>query len=168
MTDKTTHKPGCEALGGYGHGIGPCSCSEAQPEALRVRKYIDRRRASKGLDREHIHGFDVGDDAEALLLTSDIEALLGRIASLEAQLSARQAAPEGWRLVPVDFVRGFGNLAHNYSLQAIAPDYYWGNERSAFTDAYARCGHDLAELKALLSAAPPPPEREPQKGETND
>jgi len=63
--------------------------------------------------------------------------------------------------VPVDFVRGFGNLAHNYSLQAIAPDYYWGNERSAFTDAYARCGHDLAELKALLSAAPPPPEREP-------
>ncbi len=32
MTDKTTHKPGCEALGGYGHGVGPCSCSEVQPE----------------------------------------------------------------------------------------------------------------------------------------
>lgn len=20
------HKPGCEALGGYGHGVGPCHC----------------------------------------------------------------------------------------------------------------------------------------------
>lgn len=20
------HKPGCEALGGYGHGVGPCTC----------------------------------------------------------------------------------------------------------------------------------------------
>ncbi|MEJ5149823.1 hypothetical protein [Comamonas sp. MYb396] len=67
--------------------------TEAQPEALRVRKYIDRRRASRGLSRDHIHGFDVGDEAEALLLTSDLEAILGRIAFLEAQLSARQAAP---------------------------------------------------------------------------
>ncbi|MEJ5149004.1 hypothetical protein [Comamonas sp. MYb396] len=97
MTDKKEHIPGCEALGGYGHGIGPCSCREAQPEALRVRKYIDRRRASRGLSRDHIHGFDVGDEAEALLLTSDLEAILGRIAFLEAQLSARQAAPDGWQ-----------------------------------------------------------------------
>jgi len=26
------HKPGCDALGGYGHGIGPCQCGAAPPQ----------------------------------------------------------------------------------------------------------------------------------------
>lgn len=25
------HRPGCEALGGYGHGVGPCSCGATTP-----------------------------------------------------------------------------------------------------------------------------------------
>lgn len=27
------HKPGCEALGGYGHGVGPCTCGADTPSA---------------------------------------------------------------------------------------------------------------------------------------
>jgi len=135
--------------------------TEAQPEALRLAARLDCDATNADMGRKPIA-------CTRRRAAAELRRLHAEIQQLKAQLSARQAAPEGWRLVPVDFVRGFGNLAHNYSLQAIAPDYYWGNERSAFTDAYARCGHDLAELKALLSAAPPPPEREPQKGETND
>ena len=62
--------------------------------------------------------------------------------------------PAGMELVPLEFVQGFNTLAHNYSLQAIAPDYYHGVERDAFKNAYARCGQDLAKLRAMLSAAP--------------
>lgn len=27
----TTHKQGCQALGGYGHGVGPCDCGASPP-----------------------------------------------------------------------------------------------------------------------------------------
>jgi hypothetical protein len=31
--EKKEHRPGCEALGGYGHGIGPCDCgADAAPQ----------------------------------------------------------------------------------------------------------------------------------------
>ncbi|WP_312834466.1 hypothetical protein [Comamonas sp.] len=110
--------------------------TEAQPEALRVRKYVARRSTSRGLDREHIHGFDIGDEAEALLLTSDLEAILGRIAFLEAQLSARQAAPDGqWKC-------GNEYLPYHPSASHVHPAY-----RDGWNDCYR--------------AAPPPPEREP-------
>ncbi|WP_147307046.1 hypothetical protein [Roseateles depolymerans] len=26
-TQAREHQPGCDALGGYGHGVGPCSCT---------------------------------------------------------------------------------------------------------------------------------------------
>lgn len=29
MTEKPEHKQGCDALGGYGQGVGPCSCGAA-------------------------------------------------------------------------------------------------------------------------------------------
>ena len=27
--EQINHKPGCDALGGYGHGVGPCTCKDA-------------------------------------------------------------------------------------------------------------------------------------------
>lgn len=61
--------------------------------------------------------------------------------------------PEGFALVPVDFLRGFRTLAHNYSLTAEPPFYYRGIEASAFSEAYRRCGEDLARLRAMIDAA---------------
>jgi len=58
-------------------------------------------------------------------------------------------------LVPVEFVRQFCNLAHNYSLSAIAPIYYFGTERDAFSRAFAECGGELAKLRAMLDAPTP-------------
>ena len=74
---------------------------------------------------------------------------------LKAAIAADKAvAPDGWVLVPREFLAGFNTLAHNYSLKAIAPDYYSGTERDAFKSAYARCGNDLAKLSAMIAAAP--------------
>ena len=61
--------------------------------------------------------------------------------------------------VPVGFVHGFSTLAHNYSLRAVPPDYYRGTEGDAFSDAYRRCGQQLARLAEILTAA--------AKGESN-
>ena len=164
MTDKTTHKPGCEALGGYGHGIGPCSCSEAQPEALYVAEQLDatrhafgddnaqsKRRASAELRRQH---------AEIQQLKAQLTTQTNRAAAAEqqitgltqrldmanrlntdarnqlAQLSARQAAPDGWRLVPESPTEEMVTA---------------GQESFGVHDCYY----------AMLSAAPPPPQREP-------
>jgi len=57
-------------------------------------------------------------------------------------------------MVPLSFVQGFNRLAHNYSLRAVPPNYYGGTEGDAFSAAYRRCGIDLAELRAMLSAPP--------------
>lgn len=67
------------------------------------------------------------------------------------------SVPDGFKLVPVDFLRGFCTLAHNYSLKASAPEYYHGVERDAFSAAYARCGSDLAKLRAMLAPSPDQP-----------
>lgn len=32
----STHKPGCEALGGYGHGVGKCSCGAEMSDTPRT------------------------------------------------------------------------------------------------------------------------------------
>lgn len=60
--------------------------------------------------------------------------------------------PDGYVPVPLSFLQGFQKLAHNYSLQAQAPDYYVGIERDAFSAAYARCGSELAQLRDKLVA----------------
>lgn len=95
-------------------------------------------------------------------LRTEIARLTNALARAEAQLAAapqavQAAVPVDMRLVPEEFVRGFSDLAHNYSLQAEAPDYYHGVERDAFRDAYERCGRDLAKLRAMLAAAPAHP-----------
>ncbi|UBB18313.1 hypothetical protein [Comamonas odontotermitis] len=143
----------------------------------RVQTYIDRRKQSRGLDKDHIHGFDAGESSEAILLTSDLEVLIGEIQQFKAerasqtnraaaaeqqvtaltqrldmanrlnidareqlaQLSARQAVPDGWRLVPMEPTEEM--------IKA-------GN-----TKTWVLPCHDC--WSAMLSAAPPPPEREP-------
>lgn len=65
-----------------------------------------------------------------------------------AAIAAREQ--EGVR-VPLEFIQGFSTLAHNYSLRAVPPDYYSGAEGDAFSNAYRRCGQDLAKLRALIA-----------------
>lgn len=65
-------------------------------------------------------------------------------------------------LVPLKFVQGFNDLAHNYQLQAVPPDYYHGVEGDAFRSAYKRCGADLKRLRDILTApSTPTPEVAP-------
>jgi|GEM_PF-7081903 len=71
-----------------------------------------------------------------------LDTLHARIASLEAQLSERQAAPEGWRLVPESPTEEMIK-AGDAKTWVLPCNYCWS---------------------AMLSAAPPPPQREPLKG----
>ncbi|MDP9992030.1 hypothetical protein J2W28_001058 [Variovorax boronicumulans] len=73
---------------------------------------------------------------------------------LPAESDAVEAPEQETVQVPLTFIRGFYTLAHNYSLTAVPPDYYWGNERDAFSSAYRRCGQDLVKLRALIPAKP--------------
>lgn len=50
--------------------------AETNAAALRVQAYLDRLAKSKGIHKEEIHGFDVGEPSEAVLLASDLAALL--------------------------------------------------------------------------------------------
>jgi hypothetical protein len=98
-----------------------------------------------------------------------------RFAALQSRQPAVPVAPvaaaavqEGWRLVPVEFIRGVTTLAHNYSLKAEVTCYYQGVERDAFSAAYAHCGQDLAKVVAMLQASPTPPvQPDPLQGAAN-
>ena len=106
--------------------------TEAQPEALRLAARLDcdatdadmgrkpiactRRKAAEELRRQH-----------------------AEIQQLKAQLSARQAAPEGWRLVPVEPTE---EMLMAYSANP------------------CNAAQAVAVYRAMASAAPPPPERE--------
>ncbi|MGA0610047.1 hypothetical protein [Caldimonas sp. KR1-144] len=35
----SNHKQGCDALGGYGNGVGPCSCGQADDLIQRLRTF---------------------------------------------------------------------------------------------------------------------------------
>lgn len=92
----------------------------------------------------NIHGMAA--EREATRMTQN-QRMHERIAELEAQLSARQAAPDGWRLVPVEVV----NL-YDFMCLAFVP----------MTGQHEQIAISLKLAKAaMLSAAPPPPEREP-------
>lgn len=73
-----------------------------------------------------------------LFATPGLPATEDSSAGEQAEATARQAAPDGWRLVPVDATRSMINAA-----AAVEED-----------------GYD-AMHKAMLSAAPPSPDREP-------
>ncbi|WP_313332830.1 hypothetical protein [Comamonas sp.] len=104
--------------------------TEAQPEALRLAERIEGDMTCQG-------------DAE---IAAELRRQHAEIQQLKAQLSARQAAPDGWRLVPLEPTVAQINAAHARGFfRALSIPLY----------------------DAMLSAAPPAPEREPQKGATN-
>jgi len=74
-----------------------------------------------------------------------------------AQLSARQAAPEGWRLVPVEPDSNMKRAAQK-ALMDHSPHREWLEEE--WPDG-------LRMWNGMLSAAPPPPQREPLKHAEN-
>ncbi|WP_347220339.1 hypothetical protein [Chryseobacterium sp.] len=81
-----------------------------------------------------------------------LDTLHARIASLEAQLSARQAAPDGWRLVPVA-----STAAMEWAFRSAEVRYSNGAGRMLPMDPHSAF---KAQYREMLSAAPPPPERE--------
>lgn len=86
----------------------PAAQPAPQQEALRLAKYVARRKLAKQLDTNEIHGFDSGCDTEAVLLLSDIEAVLSQVAALTA---AQPAAPQQEAQEPVAwYVTGCGRL----------------------------------------------------------
>lgn len=90
----------------------------------------------------------------AAIRNCNINAIIDRYATKPPAVAVAVAAPDGSVPVPLGFLQAFHALAHNYSLQAQAPDHYAGTERDAFSDAYARCSSELAKLRAMLAAAP--------------
>lgn len=123
--------------------------TEAQPEALRVAAWLINA------PFKTTHGDMLVGGRELRRLHADNEAKAARLAELEAQLSARQAAPDGWRLVPVLPTDAMLlTLASDGEAEVIAKHPEWHPmllDRSGVPQRYA----------AMLSAAPPPPEREP-------
>lgn len=71
----TKHKGGCSALGGFGHGIGPCDCTDA-PQALRLADWLEEN--SSGVYRPA---------AEAAVL---LRSMHDQVAALEAKLAAAE------------------------------------------------------------------------------
>lgn len=69
----------------------PTTQPAPQQEALRLAKYVARRKLAKQLDANEIHSLDYGCDTEAVLLLSDIEAVLAQVAALTA---TQPAAPQ--------------------------------------------------------------------------
>ncbi len=53
--------------------------------------------------------------------------------------------------VPKKFIQEFMTLAHNYSVYAEDPGFYFGTECGALQDACRRCGNDLTKVKDLLT-----------------
>ena len=68
-------------------GVAPLSANAGE-HTSRLAKYVARRKIAKGLAIELIHGFDTNCESEAVLLLSDIEALLAAPPTAQA---------EGWR-----------------------------------------------------------------------
>ncbi|WP_313333538.1 hypothetical protein [Comamonas sp.] len=80
--------------------------TEAQPEALRVAAWLINA------PFKTTHGDMLVGGRELRRLHAETEAQAARIAELEAQLSARQAAPDGWRLVPESPTEEMLDAAH--------------------------------------------------------
>lgn len=104
--------------------------TEAQPEALRLADEFE--------DCTRIEAIPSINDVKKS--AAELRRQHAEIQQLKAQLSARQAAPDGWRLVPVKPTPEMINAGV----------------------AARRSGGTSDEVyMAMLSAAPPPPEREP-------
>ena len=107
---------------------------QTQAESMRLARYLDRLSKARGMDKEQIHCFDGGTPSEAVLMASDIRAVLARLQELEAQ----QSVP-GWKLVPVEPTKEMveAYLALSYGFQSARTDW-----------------------EAMLAAAPTPPSQQ--------
>lgn len=111
--------------------------TEAQPEALRL---ADRLMGNADIDEcEGCNPLVVALERSA---AAELRRQHAEIQQLKAQLSARQAAQDGWRLVPMEPTQAMTAAGCPVGE---AVDYF------DMGTAY----------RAMLSAAPPPPEREP-------
>lgn len=66
----------------------------------RIAVYLSRREKSRGIDKENIHGFDVGPDCGVELLASDLRKLLAEAAAMrrerdELRISLAEAMQQG-------------------------------------------------------------------------
>ena len=140
---------------------------------LRIQKYLERLELAKGYHKEYIHTFINKNNTKVPLLTADLKALLQQvaitpahedarehacIAELEAQLSAigaggveplrKQAAPQGWKLVPVEPTERM--VSEGSCAQALKHGHRYIGECAAKT-----------AWSFMLAAAPKPPEAAP-------
>jgi hypothetical protein len=112
--------------------------TEAQPQALRLELHQECADFATSLrSAANVVQMQGQKAPPSFLKAADLfEQAAAEIQQLKAQLSARQAAPDGWRLVPVEPTEEMVTA---------------GQESFGVHDCYY----------AMLSAAPPPPEREP-------
>lgn len=119
--------------------------TEAHPEALRLAERLDCDASDADMGRKPVACTRRKTAAELRRQHAEIQ-------QLKAQLSARQAAPDGWKLVPVDPTEKMLDAAHEgdreYTLRV-------------FGDVMTVMQGPHDHYVAMLSAAPPPPEREP-------
>ncbi len=108
--------------------------TEAQPEALRLAACLDCDATDADMGRKPIA-------CTRRKAAAELRRQHAEIQQLKAQLSARQAAPEGWRPVPVEPTE---EMLMAYSANP------------------CNAAQAVAVYRAMLSAAPPPPEREPR------
>lgn len=76
--------------------------------------------------------------------------LAEELVKLKADLSDFMPEPVKMVQVPLAFVQAFQTLVHNYSLEVVPPDFYYGVEKDAYRSAFRRCGQELAEAAKLL------------------
>lgn len=81
----TKHKGGCSALGGFGHGVGPCDCTD-QPYALRLAEALD--------DWANDRAPDSNIAATAVAAVEELRTQAATIAALEARLAAAEGESE--------------------------------------------------------------------------
>jgi hypothetical protein len=77
------HKPGCEALGGYGHGVGPCTCGADTPAPVLTDEQIDAIADA--------HRWDTREGRRAMLRAVEHEARSSYVAMMQQALDAIDA-----------------------------------------------------------------------------
>jgi hypothetical protein len=99
------HKPGCEALGGYGHGVGPCTCGADTPAPVLTDEQIeDLIGSSDGAWHEDV--FHIEGPALADLLRDTAETLAAQAPAQQAEPVTGQARMSGgeWGACTVEHV----------------------------------------------------------------
>ncbi|MFA9286084.1 hypothetical protein ACCQ08_14960 [Comamonas sp. SY3] len=124
--------------------------TEAQPEALEL---ADRLMGNAQIDEcEGCNPLVIALERAA---AAELRRLHAEIQQFKAQLSARQAAPDGWRLVPESPTEEMLDAAH-------ASDCEYSKRAFGGRMHMPQAAED--HWHVMLSAAPPPPDRDPLKG----